>query len=439
MPLYSSIIGQCSDCCTCPTPTIQWDSRSASKTKCGAIKPGEPNERYRKKSYCYVINGIFYVNEWALDCDTTNTSECAEKCFGGFFSDGGKLWKQRVRTITSTPIFEDTSASYSSVDTETYIPTSPGCFTTVYKLESASASWSVGGASCVSTYDPVTETWSGTYTNPPAPPETIDFPCDVSGLVDLTETLTYEQEVVVPFGPDLYELPYTTDQLKDETLAALPAWDDDWNDTAGSYRNLTTDELTLSIRESKYRFRFKIPKIGNGSCYKLEWVERFIPALTYDSMGAVTGGGTSISSFTVVNGGSGYTSGATVTISAPTAYGEGGAPVGGTTATGTVVVDTSPSSPTFGQITAVNVSNAGSRYTSAPSFWISGTGTGAVIHIHLGTETPKTWTWDGTPPGGYDPADSATWPLSPEYTIPVPEANGTTTVANLKTACTGCT
>jgi hypothetical protein len=233
---------------------------------------------------------------------------------------------------------------------------------------------------------------------------------------------------------------YTTAQLITNTTAAIPAWDDDWNDTAGSYRNLTAnEEQTLSIRESKYRFRFKVPKVGNGSCYKLEWVERFIPALTYDSMGAVNGGGTSITSFTVVNGGSGYTSGATVTISAPTAYGEGGAPVGGTTATGTVVVDTSPSSPTFGQITAVNVSNAGSRYTSAPSFWISGTGTGAVIHIHLGTETPKTWTWDGTPPGGYDPADSATWPLSPEYTIPVPEANGTTTVANLKTACTGCT
>ena len=224
---------------------------------------------------------------------------------------------------------------------------------------------------------------------------------------------------------------YTTAQLTTNTTAALPSWDDDWDDTAGSFRNLTTNELTLSIRESKYRFRFKVPKVGSGKCYKLDWVERFIPALTYDSLGAVNGGGTSITSFTVVNGGSGYTSGATVTISAPGN--------GGTTATGTVVVDTSPSSPTFGQITAVNVSNAGSRYTSAPSFSISGTGTGAVIHIHLGTETPKTWTWDGTPPGGYDPADSATWPLSPEYTIPVPEANGTTTVANLKTACTGCT
>jgi hypothetical protein len=120
---------------------------------------------------------------------------------------------------------------------------------------------------------------------------------------------------------------YTTAQLITNTTAALPAWDDDWNDTAGSYRNLTTNELTLSIRESKYRFRFKVPKVGSGSCYKLDWVERFTPSPSGDPV-----------------------------------------------------------------------------------------------------DTVKTWTWDGTIPGGYDPDDSATWPLSPEYTIPTPATNGTTLV-----------
>lgn len=61
------------------------------------------------------------------------------------------------------------------------------------------------------------------------------------------------------------------------TTAALPEFDGDWDDTAGSYFDLTTDELTNSIREGKYRFRFKIPKIGRGTCYKLSWVERFTP------------------------------------------------------------------------------------------------------------------------------------------------------------------
>jgi hypothetical protein len=70
---------------------------------------------------------------------------------------------------------------------------------------------------------------------------------------------------------------YTTAQLKTNTVAALPAYDDDWNDTPGSYANLSTDELTYSIRESRYRLRFKIPKVGFGTCYFATWVERFTP------------------------------------------------------------------------------------------------------------------------------------------------------------------
>jgi len=70
---------------------------------------------------------------------------------------------------------------------------------------------------------------------------------------------------------------YTTAQLLTNTLAALPAFDDDWNDTAGSYFDLDADELTNSIRESRYRFTFAVPKVGSGTCYKITWTEVFTP------------------------------------------------------------------------------------------------------------------------------------------------------------------
>ena len=70
---------------------------------------------------------------------------------------------------------------------------------------------------------------------------------------------------------------YTTEMLKTYTVASLSAYDDDWNDTNSSYRNLSTDELSYSIRKSRYRFRFRLPKVRTGKCYRVNWVERFIP------------------------------------------------------------------------------------------------------------------------------------------------------------------
>jgi hypothetical protein len=63
---------------------------------------------------------------------------------------------------------------------------------------------------------------------------------------------------------------YTTDALKANTLAALGSFPGTWSGTAGSYFNLTTDELTNTIREAKYRFQYTVP---SGSCYRIEWLE----------------------------------------------------------------------------------------------------------------------------------------------------------------------
>ena len=70
----------------------------------------------------------------------------------------------------------------------------------------------------------------------------------------------------------------------------------------------------------------------------------------------------------ILNGGSGYTSAPTVTLSAPTGTIAGVTPV---TATATAVVN-------GGQVVGFNVTSHGAGYTSAPTVTIGGPGTGAV-------------------------------------------------------------
>ena len=129
---------------------------------------------------------------------------------------------------------------------------------------------------------------------------------------------------------------YTTSTLISNTVAALPAYGSFSAVSPNASRNLSTDEMSYAIAESVYRFRFKVPKVGNGSTYIIKWVERFSPE-------------------------------------------GGGAP----------------------------------------------------------TDTVKTFTWSGTIPGGYDATDSATWPLSDEYTMAVPATDGTVTIACITATCSG--
>jgi hypothetical protein len=130
-----------------------------------------------------------------------------------------------------------------------------------------------------------------------------------------------------------------------QAVAALLPYDDDWNDTPGSFRNVETSGAVsaASIRESRYRLRFKIPKVGFGTCYHATWVERFTPE----------GGGTP-------------------------------------------------------------------------------------------TDTPRNWQWaEGDIPEDYDPDDPITYPIAGEsgngyFELPVPAADGTTTVEDIEVFCRNC-
>lgn len=224
MSAAGSIIGQCEECCECLAPTVEWDSRSASLTKSGF--------RYST-------------------------------------------------ALTDYYLEQDLSAVF------TFVEAGPGAR---FTRETYS-----GGPN---TYDPVTAsvTVNMTQRREQGP---LSSACDDSVIVsDITSPASFSLTVANPFQPAgvaswcfgdgpkdiILSEPFTTALLKSYTVSALPAYDDDWNDTAGSFANLSTDELTYTIRESRYRFRFKIPKVGFGLCYKLTWVERFTP----EGGGAVT-------------------------------------------------------------------------------------------------------------------------------------------------------
>jgi hypothetical protein len=303
----------------------------------------------------------------------------------------------------------------------------------------------------------------------------------------------HEGEVITTLSSE-----YTTATLKSNTVAALAAYDSDWDDTAGSFANLTTDELSYSIRESRYRLRFKIPTVGTALNFRATWVERFIaeagvsissvsvnksgvyrPTVT---LSAPPSGGTqayavavmsstgTVASISILNIGSGYTSAPTVTVQTasgggttstgwtatlkagsvtaiaggtagdyrPTLAFSGG---GGSSATATCTVNAQ------GGIDVVTMTASGTAYTSEPTLTITPKVSGSTatdLLIHLGTETSKCTVWDGAIPGGYDPATSSTWPILPSaapnyYSLAVPATDGTTLVANVRTYCDGST
>jgi hypothetical protein len=223
---------------------------------------------------------------------------------------------------------------------------------------------------------------------------------------------------------------YTTAQLKTITVAALSAYDDDWNDSAGSFANLSTDELSYAISESRYRLRFPIPKVNTGKNLRASWVERFIadagvavtsveiysrgvyrptvtistsPLGTNAAATAVMASDGTVASLSILNPGAGYI---------PLITFSGG---GGTGAAAIAIINSS------GAVTGVTITSGGSGYTTAPTVAftnvtaprVRATGTavvtgGVVTGINVGTAgdfrptvTVETATGGGTTSTGW--------------------------------------
>ncbi len=244
MSAAASIIGQCEECCDCPAPTLEWDSVSAIGNKMGVREAvayaSTPPKIYKKVSY-----------SGANDDDSGPTLHTRVE-FSGEANVTFPPYTGYSVSLLSTGVQDNYSAIGDCSAPVSFTSTSP-----------------LGNASL-----------GGNYYFVDAGSSTLAFASVAVGPPTYTNATTATwgpgsctSEIVTTSLSD----EYLTSALKTNTVAALPAYDDDWNDTAGSYANLSTDEITYSIRESRYRFRFKIPKVGFGTCYKLTWIERFTP------------------------------------------------------------------------------------------------------------------------------------------------------------------
>lgn len=215
------------DCCAtpdCPSVSIQWESRAASKAKCGHSE------------------------------------------FPGFASTPPKRYLVATQVIAAFESEECTSIPPFDADEIESREYSGECVNTI------------NPANCVST---VTGSGQVVITYCDGNSETVTLNCGTAlGCDEYQSATTCVQDYASLSGPAPYSTTtlsdeYTTSLLMSNTAAALPAWDNDWNDTAGSLRNLTTDELNYSIRESKWRLRHA----PSGTCYLKVWLrEKFTPA-----------------------------------------------------------------------------------------------------------------------------------------------------------------
>jgi hypothetical protein len=458
---------------------VEWDSVSASKTKSGYAEfstPSSPPKRYRRATFTGGnVEALFQMDDQPASHPLFS---CSRNIFNTIVAQGpvsGYAEYAIDGTVTSIPVIDGVILNGTcSGDSVTVTFDNLALNTGSDHFCSKSGIYIWNETQSLFEISDCLDSGSATATNA----TTLSIP---TLGANATATLSIE---------------YLTSELVAHAVDSLPAYDNDWNDTPGSFANLTTDELTYSIRQSRYRIRFKIPQVRTGKCYRVNWAERFIPEAgtsissveVYSpgvyrptvTLSAPHSGGTqaravavmsstgTVSSIRILNPGSGYTSAPIVTVQAAinsgtTATGwtatltggqvtliSGGSggdyrptltfsapPSPGTTATATCTVDEQ------GGIDAVSVTASGSGYTSAPTLTITSKVSGATtadLLLHLGTETTKCTTWDGTTPGGYDPATPSTYPIlgdgtNPYFSLAVPTSDGTTLVANVRAVC----
>jgi hypothetical protein len=362
-----SIAAQCSDCCSCPTPTVEWDSRSASGSVSGfapfdkiPLAPWGANSA-ADITTLYLRRITFYSQIKTLDATYYSLTPCCaltvETVEGSCAATYETTYPSAPSAVSPTTTITPTGVTGDEQGWETNTVVDTGVDDCDIN-ETISNTYAVGFGN----------TGYGIY----------DFqPIDVISPTRRAGTQTYNLGGRQGFsdctGETVLNFPISNTTTGDATLSlpqtradlvaaiTFSAWDDDWNDTAGSFRNDTAFATSVgelgnvvtfqtAVREARYRLRFKIPQVRTGKLYRATWVERFIPEA-----------GTTVTSVEV------YARGVyrpTVTLSAP--------PSGGTQARAVAVMSTT------GTVSAIRILNPGSGYTSAPTVTVqaaSGGGT----------------------------------------------------------------
>lgn len=278
-------------------------------------------------------------------------------------------------------------------------------------------------------------------------------------------------------------------RLRERAIAALPAYGGWIAGSEVASLNYAPDEMSVAIRETRYRVRVKPSKVGSGKCMRVTWLERFVaeggvPLSSVEianpgvlrpqvTISAPPPGGVQaravcvmdtvdrirISSIRILNPGAGYATPPVVEVPLSTGW-------AATLAGGTVASITGGSATLFNTLTTTITGGDGSGasfairqtdvqggavagnfavgagYTARPAVTPSNPGgvfTAPVLVAHLGVETPRCATWDGVLPAGYDEGDPTTWPLltlpSGFRTLAVPMKEGTVALDDFRFIC----
>lgn len=357
-------------------PTILWDTRGNTKFKDGWI-----SNEYDVAGTGGNIVGTSGNYKWYLRF--TSEGSLRQAYVGGSYNQrtrNGFRQYDPVSGIVTGLIFDEFEQNGGSPTTGAFTPAlgnRPFDFAVQTRWNGIDASW----------YPTVTNYPEYSTVGPPT----------VTGHGATVGTITYAVSEE-----------YTNELLREFTISGLPAFDDDWNDPAGASLDFSSTSGNCTAYDARYAFSFKPPLFSN--CYRVEFVERFVPK-----------GGVPLSSIEIANSGWGFT-------------GTPGFSIIGGGGSGAAVTATVQS----GVILSVNLISSGSGYKTAPSLLYSGGGgAGFTGWFHFGTETAKSWQWDGSMPAGYVFSGSNYLTGSVNY-IPVPTALGTTTVGNLRVTCDGC-
>ncbi len=509
MPLHRSILGQCPDCCACPAPEVYffpiitvncvslagtadicgwsgyrpdgntqddddpaapWQGRKwADKTLAGDLSTADgsctsceiPEPVSGSNRGQMVFSG---VNTVACEGDTFTGSVavwtgsnspgpgCSNNFIGNFPKDDIDADVGGIIVSACNPVVRSNAQFLETHELTVRTLTGCGCNTDA----SSPYAWEGTGVATATLGDEQTFAGALEAVTPPITPgdsccayitsQSLTSPESTDSISKTGQAVTLEIAVEgAPSTTYTIRLRFSNENMSDP----LEEIDDTLEEIEVTIDSEGLAELEYIIEEpavgyrrcfvraesDSYQFRFPTHRVRNGACYRLSWFERI-----YDPEV-----GLSLVSIPVLLGGSGYTTAPEVTIDPPALSEDDG----GVQAEAVAVVDTEPTSPTFGQVTAINITVAGAGYTGDSLVWwgafvgvsIAAPGGGGVTAaagcVELSGDTLRTWHWDGTVPEDYDPADATTWPRSPAFDVALEEGE-VWRLACIVAACEGC-
>lgn len=299
----------CPACCSCPSPMLLAETRSAMASKCGVVDPsGDPTQVW--KTHVYYYGGHKLTDTWVFAAGvcgvtTADAGPCTDPSYAPYvgqteFTDesGNKFF---TRTDTYTANIDDSGilSDPGPCNGQTWRYSAHGVLTVV---------WSTTCGGEISEGLPFLQTITGgIHVTTDTPTEHLGSCIIDHKEYDITTDSTLPSGTVrttvfsdpVPEVHEEFSDEDTINAVSVRCSAELAAAE--YHSTYWALARLSIGATTVDKQEGRYKFRFSLPR---GTQYILKWIERFQPT---NSSGVPTGVPTdTIKSFTWDGSASGY-------------------------------------------------------------------------------------------------------------------------------------